>query len=73
MEDKICLLIDVAVPSDRNVIQEFEKKLKFKNLSIEIQQMWNMKCFVIPVIIGATGIVTRGLKYIWKIYQESVQ
>jgi hypothetical protein len=26
--------------------------------------MWNMKCFVIPVIIGATGIVTRGLKKI---------
>jgi hypothetical protein len=24
--------------------------------------MWNMKCFVIPVIIGAAGIVTRGLK-----------
>jgi hypothetical protein len=24
--------------------------------------MWNMKCFVTPVIIGATGIVTRGLK-----------
>jgi hypothetical protein len=24
--------------------------------------MWNMKCFVIPVIIGATGIVTEGLK-----------
>jgi hypothetical protein len=24
--------------------------------------MWNMKCFVIPVIIGATGIVTKGLK-----------
>jgi hypothetical protein len=23
--------------------------------------MWNMKCFVIPIIIGATGIVTRGL------------
>jgi hypothetical protein len=24
--------------------------------------MWNMKCFVIPVIIGATGIVTKGPK-----------
>jgi hypothetical protein len=24
--------------------------------------MWNMKCFVIPVVIGATGTVTRGLK-----------
>jgi hypothetical protein len=24
--------------------------------------MYNIKCFVIPVIIGATGIVTKGLK-----------
>jgi hypothetical protein len=24
--------------------------------------MWNMKCFVIPVIIGATGIVSRSLQ-----------
>jgi hypothetical protein len=24
--------------------------------------MWNMKCSVIPVITGATGIVTRGLR-----------
>jgi hypothetical protein len=24
--------------------------------------MWDMKCFVIPVIIGTIGIVTRGLK-----------
>jgi hypothetical protein len=31
---KICLLIDVAIPSDKNVIQkEAEKKLKYKNLS----------------------------------------
>jgi hypothetical protein len=63
MKDKICLLIDVAIPSDRNVIKtESEKKLKYKNLSIEIQRMWNMKCFVMPVIIAATGIVTKGLK-----------
>jgi hypothetical protein len=32
-----CLLIDVAISSDRNVIQkESEKKLKYRNLSIEI-------------------------------------
>jgi hypothetical protein len=74
MKDKICLLIDVAIPSDRNVIKkETKKKLKYKNLSIEIQRMWNMKCFVIPVIIGATGTVTRGLKNIWKQYQEGIQ
>jgi hypothetical protein len=69
MRDKIFLLIDVAIPSDRNVMQkESENKLKYKNLSIEIQRMWNMKCFVIPLIIGATGIVTKGLK----IYLETI-
>jgi hypothetical protein len=59
-KDKACLLIDVAIPSDRNVIKkEAENK---KNLSIEIQRMWNMKCFVIPVIIGTTGIVNKSLQ-----------
>jgi hypothetical protein len=24
--------------------------------------MWNMKCMIIPVITGATGMVTKGLK-----------
>jgi hypothetical protein len=53
----------VAIPSDRNVIQkEAEKKLKYKTLSIEIQRMWNMKCFVIPVIIGTVGIVSKRFK-----------
>jgi hypothetical protein len=73
MKDKICLLIDVGIPSDRNVIQESEKKLKYKNLRIEIQRMWNMKCFVIPINTGATAIVTKGQKNVWKHYQESIQ
>jgi hypothetical protein len=51
-------------------VQKAEKKLKYKNLSIEIHRMWNMKCFVIPVIIGATGIVSRSLQ---KKYLEQYQ
>jgi len=43
------------------VQKEAEKKLKYKNLCIEIR-MWNLKCTIVPVIIGATGIVTRSLK-----------
>jgi len=35
--------------------------------------MWNIKCFVIPVITEATGTVTEGLKNIWTQYQESIQ
>jgi hypothetical protein len=50
-----------------------KQKIKYKNPSTEIQRMWNIKCFVIPVNIGATGIVTQGLKKIWKQYQESIQ
>jgi hypothetical protein len=58
-------LIGEAIPSDRNVIQkeaENRPKLKYKNLSIQIQRMWYMKCFVIPVIIRAPGTVSKGLK-----------
>jgi hypothetical protein len=51
------------MPADRNVVQkEEEKKLKYKSLCIEIQRMWNLKCTIIPVITGATGIVTRSLR-----------
>jgi hypothetical protein len=35
--------------------------------------MWNMECFVIPIMIGATGIATKGLKNICKLYQENIQ
>jgi len=53
----------MAIPADKNVVQkEAEKKLKCKSLSIEIQRMWNLKCTIIPVITGATGIVTRSLR-----------
>ena len=53
----------MAIPADRNVVQKgAEKKIKYKNLCIEIQRMWNLKCAIVPVAIGATGIVTRSLR-----------
>jgi len=45
---------------DRNVIKkEVEKILKYKDLTIEIQRRWNVKTKVIPVIIGATGTISK--------------
>ena len=53
----------MAIPADRNVVQkEAEKKLKYKSFCIEIQRMWNLKCMIIQVKIGATEIVTRSLR-----------
>jgi hypothetical protein len=55
-EKGTCMLIDVAIPGDRNVIKkEAEKILKYK----EIQRMWNVKTEVTPVIIGATGTISK--------------
>ena len=51
------MLIDVAISGDRNVIKkEAEKILKYKDLIIEIQFMWNMKVKVIPVILTAAQL-----------------
>jgi len=42
-ERRTCMLIDVAISGDRNVIKkEAEKILKYKDLTIEIQRMWNV-------------------------------
>jgi hypothetical protein len=45
----------MAIPADGNIVQQ-------KAVCMEIQRMWNMKCVIISLIIGATGIVTKGLK-----------
>ena len=42
--------------------QETEKILKYKDLTIEIQRMWNAKTKMIPVIIGATGTISKSFK-----------
>jgi hypothetical protein len=40
--------------------KEAEKILKYKDLTIEIQRMWNVK--MIPVIIGATGAISKSFR-----------
>jgi hypothetical protein len=57
------MLIDVAISGDRNVVKkETEKILKYKDLTIEIQRMWNVKTRVIPVDIGATGTISKSFR-----------
>ena len=57
------MLIGIANSGDRNAIKKgAEKILKYKDLTIEIQRKWNVKTKVIPVIIGATGAISKSFR-----------
>jgi hypothetical protein len=57
------MLIDVANPGDRNVIKkEAEKILKYKDLTTEIERMWNVKTNVIPVTPWATETISKSFR-----------
>jgi len=68
------MLIDVAISGDRNVIKkEAEKILKYKDLIIEIQRMWNVKTKVIPVILGRLGLFQSYTENTSATYQENMK
>jgi hypothetical protein len=66
------MLIDVIL-GNRNVIKkEAEKILKYKDLTIEIQRMWNVRTKVIPAILGATGTISKSFrKYVSNITENN--
>ncbi|PHT96205.1 hypothetical protein BC332_34869 [Capsicum chinense] len=60
--DGPCPLIDVSIPMNCNVVQkEAEKRLKHKSLELEIgvQRMWRCKTKTVPVVEGATGVISN--------------
>ena len=62
-KNKTCFLVDMAIPTDRNIsIKEFDKPSKYKDLQIEIERMWHLKTTVIPIVVGALGMVKRGIE-----------
>ena len=61
------MLIDMSIPT-HNSLKTAEKLSKYKDLEIEIEKTWGMKTTIVPVIIGALGLVTKGIEnYIGKI------
>ena len=51
------------MPSDSNVeSKEREKQEKYQDLAREISRLWRAKTKVIPVIVGAVGVISKKLK-----------
>ena len=60
-QNKICHMIDVTVPIDKNICKKKVEKLsKYKDLEIEIHRMWGLKTIVTPVVVGALGTIQKG-------------
>ena len=58
------LIVDVAVPGDARVgTKELEKMVKYRDLSIEVQRLWEQKKVkVVPIVIGALGTVPAAFR-----------
>ena len=49
-KDKTCLLIDMTIPLDTDTsVKTTEKLTKYKDLEIEVEQMWRLKTTTVPL------------------------
>ena len=57
------LLLDVAISVDVNIVnKEWEKLLKYVDLWLELQKIWNLRSIkVIPIVIGVLSSFTPHL------------
>ena len=71
-KERICYIIDVACPFDTRVEKKEKEKFEhYTDLKYELLKVWNTevtKVYIIPIVIGALGIVTKNIvKYLEKI------
>ena len=58
---RTCRIVDFTVPADHEVkLKETEKNDKYLDLARELKKLWNMKMTIIPIVVGAFDIVTKG-------------
>ena len=63
--EKGCLLIDMSIPTEKNPsVKVTEKLSKYKDLEIEVERVSGMKATTISVVIGALGLIKKGLENI---------
>ena len=58
-----CQIVDFSVLADHRIeLKVTEKRDKYLDLASELKKkLWNMKVTMIPIVIGALGIIPKGL------------
>ena len=61
---KACILIDMSVSAYNDIsVKEYNKISKYKDLEMEIEQIYHVKITTVPVIMGALDMVKRRQLY----------
>ena len=55
-QQKEAVIVDDAIPADSNNRKKEQEKIE-KGLKEKLEEMWKVKTYVIPLVIGATGAV----------------
>ena len=62
-ENQKVSLIDVAIPWDTRVVEKGREKVeKYQDLKMEIRRLWRAEVEVVPIILGALGLIPDDLK-----------
>ena len=62
-KDKTCLLIDMTIPLDTNTsVKTTENLTKYKDLEIEVEQIWGLKTTTVPVVMGTLGTIKKDME-----------
>ena len=58
--ERICKIIDFAVPGDSRIKEKGKDKIeKYQDLGRALQEIWNVKVKIIPLLIGSLGAIPK--------------
>ena len=70
-KEKLCFIIDVSIGLDVNVDEIYELKHSYLPIAAELKRLYeHYKFEVVPIVVGATGLVTNTSKNIRKTWGE---
>ena len=61
-EENMWYIVDFAIPMDHHVKEKEEEKIdKYMDLAAEVRRQFKVKTVIVPIVLGALGIVPRKL------------